>query len=109
MKYDLKELVETYGAPNLVFRIPMAIEKWVQGAGVYFFESHQQQPTLCQICEERYQVTDGHKITLTPCDALESEYPFREHFYINDLESLLANSPDFELFVQDVDGYTRIQ
>lgn len=106
-------LVETYGARNIRFFIPMQpLEMMGFIPGIPFKSSSSSEDIVeCEIDETRYKIADNYKITLA---AIENPYIGKmfgkEHFYIMDLESLIRRDRDlrYRVFLLTIDGYSEI-
>ncbi len=114
MTCDIVALVKEYGAANIRFRIPMRpLEMAGIIPGIAFKSSNtQERPTMCKINESRYVVADNYKITLEHDIELTQDgdhYGGKEHYYISDLESLIARNPeDFQVYIVTIDGFKRV-
>lgn len=104
---NLKELAAEYGAKNLRFCVPMSkLEYAGIIPGIAFRSSNSPVEVVeCLVNEDRYQVSEGYKITL---EAVDPNFG-KHHYYQMDLESILRSGPEtHRIFVITSDGYTQI-
>lgn len=103
----LVDLAAEYGVRNLRFFIPMSVVNHVGFLpGIGFRSSwDEKQQVECVICETRYPVAEGYKITLRAVDVAFG----KTTYYQSDLESLITNHPEtHEVYVETIDGYTPL-
>lgn len=114
-RIDLEKLAKEYGAGNLRFIIPMRETHSLHQFGMplgYTSSSDPEVPTECRVCEVRYRMADGYKITLKAvCNEEVSTFYGSESYYQMDLESMIRRDPDeyrIYVLVDDDDKYERL-
>jgi hypothetical protein len=91
---DLLDYIAEKGIENVRFIVPMKQTGIISPLGLMISSNDPDYPTKCKITENRYQLKDNYKISLTPC-----EYEgYIEHYYISDLIGLIKGK-----FIQLVD------
>lgn len=93
----VQEAVRIFGIDSIMFLVPMLPRKTI--AGISFTSSNDSESIVpCIINEERYKLSDNHKITLK---SAYNEFG-KEHYYISDLDSLIENG-SIKMFINSND------
>ena len=82
-----KNIIEK-GIENVIFWIQMSPTHVFEPLGIGFTNSNDKKYWVqCRVCEDRYKLSDGYKITLKPIDDRFAS----EHFYQSDFVELVQD------------------
>lgn len=85
---SFKKLVEKIGIENIRLYVPMRPIHPIPGLRFGLTDSSDTEILVeCSICEDRYKVADGHKVSLK---ALNKNFG-TEHFYQRDLDQMILS------------------